>query len=87
MSKLATYTKPRAASSGAYAALRTDVIPNDLSAGQASPVCELHNVVADRIWTCYQTRLVVLFRADLEPVFDEHQPDLFDPNDSIPYLS
>jgi hypothetical protein len=70
---------------GAYAALRTLEIPDDWSPEQALAVWELLNALADRIWACYETQLVALLRADLEPAHDDHQPDLFDPDDSIPF--
>ena len=70
---------------GAYAALRTLEIPDDWSAEQALAVWELLNEMANRIWTCYEPPLVALLRADLQPVHDDNQPDLFDPNDSIPF--
>jgi hypothetical protein len=70
---------------GAYAALRTLEIPDDWSAEQALAVWELLNAMANRIWTCYEQPLVALLRADLEHDHDDKQPDLFDPNDPIPF--
>jgi hypothetical protein len=70
---------------GAYAALRTLEIPDDWSAEQALAVWELLNALADRIWACYEQPLVALLRADLEHDRDDNQPDLFDPDDSIPF--
>ena len=70
---------------GAYAALRTVEIPDDWSAEQALAVWELLNAVADQIWARYEGPLVALLRADLEHDHDDKQPDLFDPDDSIPF--
>ena len=70
---------------GAYAALRTLEIPDDWSAEQALAVWELLNALADRIWACYEQPLVALLRADLEHDRDVNQPDLFDPDDALPF--
>ena len=70
---------------GAYAALRTVEIPDDWSPEQALAVWELLNAVADQIWARYEGPLVALLRADLEHDHDDNQPDLFDPDDSIPF--
>ena len=71
---------------GAYAALRTIEIPDHWSPEQALAVWELLNEVADRIWTRYERPLVELIRAELEHEhYDHNQPDLFDPDDSMPF--
>ncbi len=71
--------------SGAYAAVRTVEIPDYWTPEQALAVWELLNEIADRIWTRYETQLVELIRADLEHEDQGNQPDLFDPDDSIPF--
>ena len=69
----------------AYAVVRTVEIPDHWSPEQALAVWELLNEVADRIWARYQQPMVELIRADLEHDHDEHQLDLFDPDDFIPF--
>jgi hypothetical protein len=72
--------------SGAYAALQTIEIPDYWTPEQALAVWELLNDMADRIWARYEIPLVELIRADLEHEHsDYNQPDLFDPDDSIPF--
>jgi len=71
--------------SGAYAALRTVEIPDYWTPEQALAVWELLNELADRIWARYETQLVELIRADLEHEVQDNQPDLFDPDDPIPF--
>ena len=71
--------------SGAYAALRTVEIPDYWTPEQALAVWELLNELADRIWARYDTQLLELIRADLEHEAHDNQPDLFDPDDSIPF--
>jgi len=71
--------------SGAYAALRTAEIPEYWTPEQALAVWELLNEVADRIWARYEIPLVELIRADRQPEDLNSQPDLFDPDDSIPF--
>ncbi len=56
------------------AALRTVEIPDDWSPEQALAVWELLNALAERSWACYETQLVALLRADLEPAHDDHRP-------------
>ena len=70
---------------GAYAALSTLELPDHWSPEQALAVWELLNELADRIWARYEIALVELIGADLEPERDPNQPDLFDPDDSIPF--
>jgi len=70
---------------GAYAALRTVEIPDYWSPEQALAVWELLNEVADRVWSSYELPLVELIRADLQYEHDDNQPDLFDPDESIPF--
>jgi hypothetical protein len=69
----------------AYADMRTVEIPDHWSSEQALAVWELLNEVANRIWARYQRPMVELIRADLEHDHDEHQLDLFDPDDIIPF--
>jgi len=72
---------------GAYAALRSIEIPDYRTPEQALAVWELLSEMAERIRACYEIPLVELIRADLQHEYDEnrHQPDLFDPDDSIPF--
>ncbi len=72
---------------GAYAALRTIEIPDYWTPEQALAVWELLNELTDRIWLRYEGPMVELIHADLQHDYDEnrHQPDLFDPDDSIPF--
>ena len=69
----------------AFGAVRTVEIPDHWSPEQALAVWELLNEVANRIWARYQGPMVELIRADLEHDHDEHQLDLFDPDDIIPF--
>ena len=71
--------------SQAYAALRTIEIPDYWSPEQALAAWEMLNEMADRIWACYEVKLVELIRADLEYEHDDNQLDLFDPDDAIPF--
>jgi hypothetical protein len=71
--------------SGAYAAVRIIEIPEYWTPEQALAVWELLNEIADRIWARYEMPLVEMIRADLEHEDQDNQPDLFDPDDSIPF--
>ena len=75
----------RARLAGAHAALRTLELPDDWSPAQALAVWELLNELADRIWARYELALVGLIRSDLLPEHDPNQPDLFDPDEPIPF--
>jgi hypothetical protein len=72
---------------GVYAALYTFEIPDYWSPEQALAVWELLNEIADRIWQRYEGPMVELIRTDLQHEDDEnrYQPDLFDPDDTIPF--
>ena len=71
---------------GTYAALHTIEIPDYWTAEQALSVWELLNELADRIWTRYEMPLVELIRADFQPQHEDYlQPDMFDPDDDIPF--
>jgi len=70
---------------GAYAALQTIEIPDYWTPEQALAVWELLNEIADRIWSRYELPLVELIRTDLQAEDLDNQPDLFDPDESIPF--
>ena len=67
----------------AYAALATVQIPNHWSSEQALAVWELLQELADRVWARYNVQLTELLREDRQA--DPAQPDLFDPDDPIPF--
>ena len=58
-------------------------IPN-WSAEQALAVWEFLEELTSRVWDRYDVQLVELIRPDLDPE-DDTQPDLFDPDDPIPF--
>ncbi len=68
----------------AYAAMTTVQVPNHWSAEQALAVWEFLDELTRRVWDRYELQLFELIRPDLEE--EQHaQPDLFDPNDDIPF--
>ena len=68
----------------AYAAMTSIRIPSHWSAEQALAVWELIDEIARCVWDRYELPLFELLRPDLEE--QEHsQPDLFDPDDDIPF--
>ncbi len=68
----------------AYAAMTTIQIPNHWSAEQALAVWEFLEELTSRVWDRYEVQLVELIRAELDQD-DNPQPDLFDPDDPIPF--
>jgi len=68
----------------AYAAMSTIQIPPHWSAEQALAVWDLLDEIARLVWDRYELPLIELLRPDLEE--EQHaQPDLFDPDDDIPF--
>ncbi len=59
-------------------------IPDDWSAHQALAVYEFISDLQQHIWDRYELQLFELMRPDLEG-WDDDQPDLFDPDDEIPF--
>jgi hypothetical protein len=59
-------------------------IPDYWSPQQALAIYELLGDLQERIWDRYELQLLELLRPDLEEE-DDNQPDLFDPNDEIPF--
>jgi hypothetical protein len=58
-------------------------IPDYWSPQQALAIYELLGDLQQRIWDRYELQLLELLRPDLEE--DDDQPDLFDPDDEIPF--
>ena len=67
-----------------YAPWSAFSLPNDWSPAQALAVWELLQELADRVWDRYDQQLLTLIREERCPA-DPHQPDLFDPDDPIPF--
>ena len=59
-------------------------IPDYWSPQQALAIYELLGDLQLRVWDRYELQLLELLRPDLEGE-DDDQPDLFDPNDQIPF--
>jgi hypothetical protein len=67
-----------------YAPWSTFSLPEHWSPAQALAVWELLQELADRVWERYDQQLLALIREEYGPA-DPHQPDLFDPDDPIPF--
>jgi hypothetical protein len=68
----------------AYAEMTTVQIPQHWSPEQALAVWEFLDELSGRVWNRYELQLTELLHADLEQD-DDTQPDLFDPDDTIPF--
>jgi hypothetical protein len=67
-----------------YAAMTTIRIPQHWSDEQALAVWDLLDEIARCVWDRYELPLIELLRPDLEEA-QHDQPDLFDPDDEIPF--
>jgi hypothetical protein len=59
-------------------------IPDDWTPQQALAIYELLNELAETIWNRYEVDLLEHLRSDCDHG-DTAQPDLFDPDDPIPF--
>ena len=66
------------------AAMTTIRIPQHWSDEQALAVWDLLDEIARCVWDRYELPLIELLRPDLEEA-QHDQPDLFDPDDEIPF--
>jgi hypothetical protein len=66
------------------AAMTTIRIPQHWSDEQALAVWDLLDEIARCVWDRYELPLIELLRPDLEET-QHDQPDLFDPDDDIPF--
>ena len=67
-----------------HAAMTTIRIPQHWSDEQALAVWDLLDQIARFVWDRYELPLIELLRPDLEEA-QHDQPDLFDPDDEIPF--
>ena len=59
-------------------------VPEDWTPHEAQTVYEYLNQAAEAVWERYEIELLSLLKPDPDPV-DSTQPDLFDPDDALPF--